>query len=49
MNDLMSGISIAIAPKFSLKGFWSDVIESDSTVFVYGKRSPPLLNLFEIL
>ncbi|KAG9249801.1 isopenicillin n-CoA synthetase [Emericellopsis atlantica] len=35
MNDLMSGISIAIAPKFSLKGFWDDIIDSKATIFVY--------------
>ena len=40
MNDLMSGISIALAPKFSLSRFWDDCIESGSTIFVYGK---PLL------
>lgn len=38
MNDLMSGISIAIATKFSSKGFWDDVIESKSTIFVYGEH-----------
>nr|Q8J0E9.1 RecName: Full=Isopenicillin N epimerase component 1; Short=IPN epimerase component 1; AltName: Full=Isopenicillin N epimerase acyl-CoA synthase component [Hapsidospora chrysogena]CAD45625.1 isopenicillin N-CoA synthetase [Hapsidospora chrysogena] len=35
MNDLMSGISIALAPKFSLSRFWDDCIESGSTIFVY--------------
>ncbi|ROT35256.1 isopenicillin n-CoA synthetase [Sodiomyces alkalinus F11] len=35
MNDLMSGISIAVAPKFSLSRFWDDCIQSKSTVFVY--------------
>jgi hypothetical protein len=37
MNDLMSGISIAIVPKFSLSRFWVDCIESQSTIFIYGK------------
>jgi acyl-CoA synthetase (AMP-forming)/AMP-acid ligase II len=37
MNDLMGGISIAIAPKFSLRQFWTDCIASGSTIFVYGK------------
>ncbi|WEW54858.1 long-chain fatty acid transporter fat1 [Emydomyces testavorans] len=35
MNDLMSGISVAIAKKFSLSRFWRDCIDSQSTVFVY--------------
>ncbi|KAL2758889.1 hypothetical protein ACRALDRAFT_1075272 [Sodiomyces alcalophilus JCM 7366] len=35
MNDLMSGISIAVVPKFSLSRFWDDCIQSRSTVFVY--------------
>lgn len=38
LNDLMSGISIAITPKFSLSRFWIDCIESKSTIFVYGER-----------
>lgn len=37
MNDLMSGISIAIVPKFSLSRFWKDCIDSQSTIFVYGE------------
>ncbi|KAG5927366.1 Isopenicillin N epimerase component 1 [Claviceps africana] len=35
MNDLMSGSSIAIAPKFSLSQFWQDCIDSKATIFVY--------------
>lgn len=38
MNDLMGGISIAIAPKFSLSRFWTDCIDSQSTIFMYGKK-----------
>lgn len=41
MNDLMSGISVAIVPKFSLSNFWPDVIASKSTIVTYGK---PVLN-----
>lgn len=40
MNDLMSGISIAIVPKFSVSRFWLDCVESQSTIFVYGKLCP---------
>ncbi|KAG5934007.1 Isopenicillin N epimerase component 1 [Claviceps sorghi] len=35
INDLMSGLSIAIAPKFSLSRFWQDCIDSKATIFVY--------------
>ncbi|KAG6018653.1 Isopenicillin N epimerase component 1, partial [Claviceps citrina] len=35
MNDLMSGLSIAVAPKFSASRFWQDCIDSKATVFVY--------------
>lgn len=35
MNDLMSGLSIAISPKFSLSRFWQDCIDSKATIFVY--------------
>ena len=43
MNDLMSGVSVAVVPKFSLSNFWPDVIASKSTIVVYGKpaNSPP--------
>lgn len=36
MNDMMSGISIAIGRKFSLSNFWLDCIDSKSTIFLYG-------------
>lgn len=36
MSDIMSGVAIAVAPKFSLSQFWSDCIDSKSTIVVYG-------------
>ena len=38
--DLMGGISIALAPKFSASRFWQDCIESESTIFIYGGLLP---------
>jgi acyl-CoA synthetase (AMP-forming)/AMP-acid ligase II len=35
ISCLVAGESIAIAPKFSVSRFWSDVRDSESTVFVY--------------
>ena len=35
MSHLMAGNSIAIGRKFSLRNFWKDVRDSESTVFVY--------------
>lgn len=35
MQCLMSGVSIAISPGFSVRAFWDDVIQSGSTCFVY--------------
>lgn len=35
MTCLVKGVSIAIAPKFSVSKFWADVRDSESTVFVY--------------
>ncbi|KAG5993015.1 Isopenicillin N epimerase component 1 [Claviceps spartinae] len=35
IEDLMSGVSVAIAPKFSLSRFWQDCIDSKATIFVY--------------
>jgi acyl-CoA synthetase (AMP-forming)/AMP-acid ligase II len=35
MGSLSSGISIAIAPKFSVSTFWDDIHDSESTIFVY--------------
>lgn len=34
--DLMGGLSVALAPKFSASHFWQDCIESKSTIFIYG-------------
>lgn len=48
MNDLMSGISVAVAPKFSLSRFWQDCIDSRSTIFVYGKLRWLPLNYFTL-
>lgn len=31
----MNGISIAVAPEFSVKKFWSDMHKNESTCFVY--------------
>ncbi|CAI7645967.1 unnamed protein product [Penicillium glandicola] len=33
--SLVMGVSIAIAPKFSVSRFWTDVRDSESTIFVY--------------
>ena len=42
---LLSGISIAIAPKFSVSRFWNDIHDSDSTIFIYvGETARYLLN-----
>ncbi|KAG6311076.1 Isopenicillin N epimerase component 1 [Claviceps purpurea] len=35
IEDLMSGVSVAVAPKFSLSRFWQDCIDSKATIFVY--------------
>jgi hypothetical protein len=35
--DLMGGLSIAIAPKFSASRFWLDCIQSESTISLYGR------------
>ena len=32
---LMTGTSIALSPKFSVSGFWKDVRDSESTLFIY--------------
>lgn len=42
---LLGGLSVAIAPRFTVSGFWPDVYESGSTVFVYvGETARYLLN-----
>ena len=33
--SLMSGVGLAIAPKFSVSNFWPDVYDSRSTLFIY--------------
>ncbi|PWY80894.1 acetyl-CoA synthetase-like protein [Aspergillus sclerotioniger CBS 115572] len=35
MGNLLGGTSIAIAPRFSVRGFWRDIRDSKATVFVY--------------
>ncbi|KAJ5778826.1 hypothetical protein N7457_006546 [Penicillium paradoxum] len=35
MSCLLMGTSIALAPKFSVSRFWTDIRDSESTVFVY--------------
>jgi acyl-CoA synthetase (AMP-forming)/AMP-acid ligase II len=35
MGALSSGISVAVAPKFSVSTFWDDIHDSESTIFVY--------------
>ncbi|TWU75100.1 hypothetical protein ED733_000718 [Metarhizium rileyi] len=35
INDMMSGLSVALAPKFSLSRFWTDCIDSKATIFTY--------------
>ncbi|KAJ5980234.1 hypothetical protein N7481_007532 [Penicillium waksmanii] len=35
ISCLVDGVSIALGPKFSVRNFWKDVRESESTVFVY--------------
>ncbi|KAJ9612451.1 hypothetical protein H2200_004048 [Cladophialophora chaetospira] len=42
---LLQGLSIAIAPKFSVSRFWNDVHDSGSTIFIYvGETARYLLN-----
>lgn len=42
---LCQGISIAIAPKFSVSRFWNDIHDSESTFFIYvGETARYLLN-----
>ncbi|KAL2837374.1 hypothetical protein BJX68DRAFT_273091 [Aspergillus pseudodeflectus] len=42
---LCQGISIALAPKFSVSRFWNDVHDSESTYFIYvGETARYLLN-----
>lgn len=35
MACLTTGVSIALGPKFSVRNFWKDIRDSDSTIFVY--------------
>lgn len=32
---MTTGVSVALGPKFSVRNFWKDIRDSDSTVFVY--------------
>jgi acyl-CoA synthetase (AMP-forming)/AMP-acid ligase II len=45
MTGLLGGISLALAPKFSVSNFWPDVHNSGSTFFIYvGETARYLLN-----
>ncbi|KAJ5173700.1 AMP-dependent synthetase/ligase [Penicillium coprophilum] len=35
ISCLVGGVSIAIAPKFSVSKFWTDIRDSEATIFVY--------------
>jgi acyl-CoA synthetase (AMP-forming)/AMP-acid ligase II len=35
VSCLCSGVSFSIGKKFSVKGFWEDIRDSDSTAFIY--------------
>lgn len=42
---LVGGVAVAIAPRFSTSGFWPDIHDSQSTVFIYvGETARYLLN-----
>jgi len=42
---LLGGLSVAIAPRFSVSRFWPDIHESGSTIFIYvGETARYLLN-----
>ncbi|RMD42908.1 hypothetical protein DV735_g2226, partial [Chaetothyriales sp. CBS 134920] len=42
---LLGGISVAIAPRFSVSKFWDDIYNSQSTIFIYvGETARYLLN-----
>ncbi|KAK4934386.1 hypothetical protein LTR66_015617, partial [Elasticomyces elasticus] len=42
---LLGGMGIAIAPRFSVSNFWTDIHDSDSTLFIYvGETARYLLN-----
>lgn len=44
-SALVAGVGIAIAPRFSVSGFWPDVHDSQSTIFIYvGESARYLLN-----
>ena len=45
LSCMMSGVSLAIGRKFSLTNFWTDVRDSEATMFVYvGEATRYLLN-----
>ena len=35
INQLLAGVGVAIAPRFSVTPFWDDIHNSDSTFFNY--------------
>jgi acyl-CoA synthetase (AMP-forming)/AMP-acid ligase II len=42
---LISGIGVAVAPRFSVSGFWPDIHDSGATWFIYvGETARYLLN-----
>lgn len=42
---LLQGVSVAIAPRFSVSRFWNDIYDSDSSLFIYvGETARYLLN-----
>ncbi|KAJ9647415.1 uncharacterized protein PV06_00129 [Exophiala oligosperma] len=44
-TSLIQGVSIALAPKFSVSRFWNDIHDSESTFFIYvGETARYLLN-----
>ncbi|KAH7030618.1 fatty-acyl-CoA synthase [Microdochium trichocladiopsis] len=44
-TQLLGGLRIAIAPKFSVSGFWPDIHDSGATIFIYvGETARYLLN-----
>jgi len=44
-TQLLGGLRIAVAPKFSVSGFWPDIHDSGATIFIYvGETARYLLN-----
>lgn len=45
LGAIVSGVGVALAPKFSTSGFWPDVHDSEATIFIYvGETARYLLN-----